>query len=144
MVPSASPSVVPSLVPSVVPSMEPSESPICRIDEVANTVYYFFVKQVAACFRLQLYPGGLLEADFTDATCLKDADAFSPMREFSVYDKVNDANDMVLYKEGDQGYSGTFVFEESSSVNKTEAALMGFDGVTKVFAVKLLIPSCTV
>ena len=144
LIPSDSPLVVPSLVPSAVPSMEPSESPICRIDGLPDTVYSFYVKQVAACFRLQLYPGGFLEADFTDATCLKNAVDFNPMREFSVYDKVNDTNDVVLYKEGTEGYSGTFVFEESSSVTKTKAALMGFNGVTKVFAVKLLIPSCTV
>ena len=115
---------------------------ICRIDEVSDAVYYFVVVQVQACFRLQLYPTGLLEADFTDPKCSNDF--FNPMGVFSEYDSVNGANDLVSYKKGDKGYSGTFQFEESATATKTEAVLLSFNVVEKIFAVKLIIPSCTV
>ena len=129
-------------VPVPTPSESPSESPICRFDEVSDTTYYFVVNGVNGCWRLELFERGTLEVDFTDPTSCSNVFASTGM-VYSEFDYVDGAKNTVVYKEGTKGYKGSFQFEESVAVTKTEATLLSWKPQKKEFEVKLTIPSCT-
>ena len=77
---------------------------LCTINDVVGETYYLTVAD--ACWKAQeLFQGGTLEADSTDPTC--SSSTFTSGGVYSLFDSINKETNLVTFKDGPMGYSGT-------------------------------------
>ena len=130
----------PTPVPSTSPSMIPSElSPsLCPIEYIYNATLY--VSAAGACWRVQVFDSGTLEADISDPTCSRNA-IYNLAGVFSIFE--SGLGNSAYFEVGDNGYSGTFSFEESPIVIGQEFELVDWNQTTKVYDIIITFPNCT-
>ena len=127
----------PTSPPSVSPSMIPSEVSFCPIEYVYNTTLY--VSAAGACWRVQVFDGGTLEADFSDPSCLNTV--FNSAGEYSTFQ--SGSGNSAYFEKGDRGFSGTFSFEQSASVSEQDFELVSWNSTAKEYDIIITFPDCT-
>jgi hypothetical protein len=121
------------------PPMPPVESSSCPVNEVLGQTYYF--KSFNACWKLELFEGGTLEADFTDPEC--ENQIFTPSGIFSQFDGIDESKNTALFVKGHEGFNGSIQFKKSSSILESTLKVLHYDEKReKNFAVELTVPSC--
>ena len=114
------------------------EIPSCAIDDVVGQTHYFAADN--ACWKLQLFPGGTLEGDFTDPTCSKPS--YTSGGVFSLFDYVDKETNEIAFRDGPMKYSGTFKFSEASDVSEQGAEVLSWNRDEKEYELEIVIPSC--
>ena len=111
------------------------------MDDVLGQTFFYPVS--GACWRVQLGPGGTLEADSSDKTCSKTEFLWTSTNGiFSLYDSFDQVNNTAVFSPGSNRYSGTFQFEEDPAVTQASLDVLSWDRRTKVFDVLVTIPKC--
>ena len=124
--------------PSITPSASPSSDPVCQ-DEILGRTFYS--PAAGACWKIEVFTNGTLEGDFSDSSCSKDPNDFTPSGVFSIFDFMYE--NVAYFKDGAQEYSGTFEFKEDSSKTDLELTLKGWEPTAKEYDVELTLPTCT-
>ena len=91
------------------------------------------------CWKLELFPGGVLAADITDSSCSNSA--FTVSGIVSKFDLVD--RNRVNFIAGDMGWKGYVNIKERSSVISTEVGFEKWDESGYEYGVHLYVPSCS-
>ena len=129
-----------SCSPTIAPTPPPTDKLICDMDDVLGQT--FFLPGADNCWRVQLGPGGTLEADSSDKTCSKTEFLWTSTNGiYSLYDSFDQVNNTAVFSPGPKGFKGTFKFKQDKTVTKPSMD-MSFDAPTKTFTVLATIPKC--
>lgn len=133
------PKFAPSMSPSASPSMIPSKTPpsLCQIEDIYNRTLY--VSAASACWRVEVFDGGTLEADFSDPPCKNST--FQSAGVFSTF--ASGSGNSAYFEKGDRRYFGKFSFEESASVSEQEFQLVSWNATAKEYDIIITFPNCT-
>ena len=123
--------------------MLPSESTTCNIHDILGQT--IFVPVAGACWKVDIFVGGTLEADFTDSHCSKPDYMFSSTNgTFSLFDSINTFDHTVAFIGASQGFSGTMAFNESPNLVTPSLKTLNWTSNTKEYEVQVSLPTCTV
>ena len=117
-------------------------APFCPIGGFDGLTYK--IAALGLCLKVQLFEGGVLEADLSDPTCSNAV--FTSSGVFSVFDSFDAARNIALFRsESSSHYEGFFYFESSTEVtggSSPEATILSLDDGAKLFESRVMIASC--
>ena len=142
--PSELPSELPSKYTSVAPTLLQSQIPStfgnCPVNAVLGSTFRFVLDN-SMCLRVGVFKNGKIEADYSDTSCSNEV--FNPMGELSLFDSIDENNNIVTFVEGDQNYYGTLQFRLSPDVTETQLKIISWNPTIKQFAAELAVSSCS-
>ena len=85
-----------------------------------------------------------MEGDFDDPSCSKnESDWQSSKGVFSILNSIILSDDKVVFIMGDNGYSGTFQFQEDKALTQPFLDVLDWNSNEKEFAAQVTIPTCS-
>lgn len=115
---------------------------LCTVTDVLQQTIY--VPGNGYCWRIQLAPGGTLEADGTDKRCSKpESDWQSNGIIYSLFSDVSLLDNTATFTAGAAGFSGTFQFVEDPLVTAPVLKVLDWTSATKCFKLQVKLPSCS-
>jgi len=110
-------------------------SKTCTEKLEGSTVY---IPSQTACYKAQLFEGGVLAADLSDPKC--ENELYQPTEIISVFDYAN--QHAAYFKEGQLGWKGKFEFHSDFTKSRMYVRAIS-DSDQKTFLTRVILPSCT-
>lgn len=110
----------------------------CRVGEemLGRTL---FVPSHSACWKIELFDGGILAADYSNPRCSNEE--YTVQQVFSTFGF--ESGNKAYFQEGPIGWDGSLAFKESPSLSEEKVHVKQWDELSRNFDVEITLPVCS-
>lgn len=109
---------------------------ICSVDNLMGKTFY--IPAYSACWKLELFKGGVLAVDYSNLYCYNDE--YSEEQVFSYFESAE--GNIAHFGEGSLGWSGQFGFTKDSRIDATKVDVKLWEETYREFLIDMTFPDC--